>query len=134
MIACQPPLFTEFSREKNTGVGCHFLLQGILLTQGSNSGLLHCRHILYHLSYEGSPNLHLNELVKYGIYKTSPYFSRITGSYLLLRCFFFPYCVHSSCVWGVNTKLTSAFSTPTQLLAMLDGGSYTEYGRRINEP
>ena len=36
---------------KNTGVGCHFLLQGIFLTQGLNPGLLHCRKILYHLSY-----------------------------------------------------------------------------------
>ena len=26
---------------KNAGVGCHFLLQGIFLTQGSNLGLLH---------------------------------------------------------------------------------------------
>ena len=26
---------------KNTAVGCHFLLQGIFLTQGSNSSLLH---------------------------------------------------------------------------------------------
>ena len=33
---------------KNTGVGCHFLLQGIFLTQGSNPGPLHCRRILYH--------------------------------------------------------------------------------------
>ena len=31
---------------KNTGVGCHFLLQGIFLTQGSNPGLLHCRQML----------------------------------------------------------------------------------------
>ena len=29
---------------KNTGVGCHFLLQGIFLTQGSNPCLLHLRH------------------------------------------------------------------------------------------
>ena len=28
---------------KNTFVGCHFLLQGILLTHGLNPGLLHCR-------------------------------------------------------------------------------------------
>ena len=28
---------------KNSGVGCHFLLQGIFLTQGSNPCLLHCR-------------------------------------------------------------------------------------------
>ena len=41
---------------KDTGVGCHFLLQGILPTQGSNPGLLHCRQILYWLSYKGSPN------------------------------------------------------------------------------
>ena len=32
---------------KNTGVGCHFLLQGIFPTQGLNPGLLHCRQILY---------------------------------------------------------------------------------------
>ena len=36
---------------KNTGEDSHCLLQGIFLTQGSNSGLLHCRKILYHLSY-----------------------------------------------------------------------------------
>ena len=36
---------------KNTGMGCHFLLQGIFPTQGSNLGLLHCRQILYRLSY-----------------------------------------------------------------------------------
>ena len=32
---------------KNTGVGCHSLLQGIFQTQGLNLGLLHCRKILY---------------------------------------------------------------------------------------
>ena len=39
---------------KNTGVGCHALLQGIFPTQGSNPGLLHCRQIFYHLSHQGS--------------------------------------------------------------------------------
>ena len=39
---------------KDTGVGCHFLLQGIFPTWGLNLGLLHCRQILYHLSYEGN--------------------------------------------------------------------------------
>ena len=38
---------------KNTGVGSHFLLQGIFPTQGSNSGLLYCRQILYWLGCEG---------------------------------------------------------------------------------
>ena len=36
---------------KSTGVGCHFLLQGIFLTQGSNSGLLHCRQTLCHIIF-----------------------------------------------------------------------------------
>ena len=40
---------------KNTGVGCHSLLQGIFPTQGFNPGLLHCKEILYHLSQQGSP-------------------------------------------------------------------------------
>ena len=40
---------------QNAGVGCHALLQGIFLTQGSNLGLLHCKQILYQLSYQGSP-------------------------------------------------------------------------------
>ena len=35
--------------DKHTGVGCHFLLQGIFQTQGLNPGLPHCR--LYHLSH-----------------------------------------------------------------------------------
>ena len=39
---------------KNTGVGCHFLLQGIFLTQGLNLGLPHCGQILYHLSQPSS--------------------------------------------------------------------------------
>ena len=57
------------SSRKNTGVGCHFLLQGVFPTQGRNlgmeprdlgsscrnSGLLHYRQILYHLSHQGSP-------------------------------------------------------------------------------
>ena len=40
---------------KNSRVGCHFLLQGIFTTQGSNPGLPHCWWILYYLSHQGSP-------------------------------------------------------------------------------
>ena len=42
------------SSGQNTGVGSLSLLQGIFQTQGSNSGLLHCRRILYQLSHQGS--------------------------------------------------------------------------------
>ena len=44
-------------KPKNTGVGCHSLLQGIFPTQGLNPGLLHFRWILYQLSNKGSPIL-----------------------------------------------------------------------------
>ena len=40
---------------QNTRVGSCSLLQGIFPTQGSNSGLPHCRQILYQLSHKGSP-------------------------------------------------------------------------------
>ena len=40
---------------KNTRVGSHFLLQEVFLTQGLNSGLPHCRQILYCLSHQESP-------------------------------------------------------------------------------
>ena len=41
---------------KNTGVGCHFLLQRIFSTQGLSPCLLHCRQsLIYPLSHQGSP-------------------------------------------------------------------------------
>ena len=50
---------------KNTGVGCHFLLQGIFPTQGSNPRLLHWQVIIYHCATTREvqdipyfPNLH----------------------------------------------------------------------------
>ena len=58
-IYCSPPHSSVHrdSPGKNTGVGCHVLLQGIFLTQGSNPGLPHCRQILYHLIYQWSPRI-----------------------------------------------------------------------------
>ena len=41
-VARQVPLSMGFSR--HTGVGCHFLLQGIFPTQYSNPCLLHLLH------------------------------------------------------------------------------------------
>ena len=50
------------SQGQNTGVGCLSLLWGIFPTQGSNPGLLHCRWILYQLSYQGSPHQGLTQI------------------------------------------------------------------------
>ena len=41
-------------KPKNTGVGSLALLQQIFPTQESNRGLLHCRWVLYQLSYQGT--------------------------------------------------------------------------------
>ena len=53
---CSPPGYSVHgdSPGKNTEVGCHALLQGIVPTQRSNSSLPHCRWILDYLSHEGS--------------------------------------------------------------------------------
>ena len=47
-MECSPPgsSVLQDSPGKNTGIGCHALLQGIFPTQGSNPGLPHCMWIL----------------------------------------------------------------------------------------
>ena len=54
---CSPPDPSVYgdSPGKNTRMGCHALLPGIIPTQGSNPGLPHCRQILYQLSHKGRP-------------------------------------------------------------------------------
>ena len=54
-VACTKLLHPWDFQGKSTGVGCHFLLQRIFPTQGSNPGLLHCRQTIYCLSQQGSP-------------------------------------------------------------------------------
>ena len=60
LTLCDPidySLYSWNSPDKNTGVGCHSLLQGMFLTQGSNAGLPHCRQIFYCLSHQGSGSI-----------------------------------------------------------------------------
>ena len=46
---CRPPAFCPWDVSgKNTRVGCHFLLQEIFPTQGSNPHLLHWQAVHYH--------------------------------------------------------------------------------------
>ena len=54
-MGCRPPDFPG----NNTGMGCHFLLQGIFSTQGLNPCLLHCRQTLYHWVTREDPVLSL---------------------------------------------------------------------------
>ena len=88
-VAYQAPPPMGFSRllhpwdfpGKSTGVGCHFLLQGIFPTQGSNPGLPYCRQTLYRLNHQGSHYLLLNKMrlprciMKIIIYDCLPHFN-----------------------------------------------------------
>ena len=49
-------------------MGSLSLLQWIFPTQESNRGLLHCRQILYQLSYEGSPYFQPNSYYNFHLY------------------------------------------------------------------
>ena len=70
------PLCPWGSPGQNTGVGCHFLLQRISTTQGSHLGLLHCRQILYHLSYR---EVHLQVIAESKVNSASISRKYVTG-------------------------------------------------------
>ena len=53
-LAHQTSLSMEFFRQEY-GVGCHFLLQGIFPTKGSNPYLLHWQAVSLPLSQQGGP-------------------------------------------------------------------------------
>ena len=62
-VACSRLLHPWDFLGKSSGVGCHFLLQGIFPTQGSNPGLLHCRQTLYRLSHQRSQISHVESQI-----------------------------------------------------------------------
>ena len=85
---CSPPGSTVHgdSPGKNTGVGCHALLQGIFPTPGLNPGLLYCRQILYCLSHQGSPKI--LEWVAYSFSRGSSWPRNWTGTSCIAGGFF----------------------------------------------
>ena len=96
---CSPPGSSVHgvSPGKNTGAGCHALLQGIFPTQGWNSGLLPCRRVLYHLGHQGSPiRIHMASLFRISFPFRSP---QSTLQELISSCF-----IHSS-VYYFSTSL-----------------------------
>ena len=80
----------------NPGLGCHFHLQGIFLTQGSNTSLLrllHCRQILYLLNHLGNP----------------PWSLRIVPKCFCLLILKIIYCTDSECKINVYWTRYSSF-------------------------
>ena len=66
---------------KNVGVGCHFLLRRIFLTQGLNLHLLHCRQILYWLSPSEAQNPAQHKLCLKWYRKSKPWCVLHFGSF-----------------------------------------------------
>ena len=89
-VDCSPPgsSVRGDSPGKNTGVGCHALLQRIFPPQGSNPGPRQCRRLLYHPSHQGSLAL-VPSKVK------SP-----SSNYLLL---FRTFCSQDSCKMQISS-------------------------------
>ena len=102
---CNPPGSSVHgdSPGKNTGVGCHALLQGFFPIQGSNPSLPHCRQILYHLSHQGSPRT--LEWVAYPFSRGTSQLRNRTGVYCIAGRFFTSWATweHGS-IWS-NTKM-----------------------------
>ena len=57
-MGCRPLDSSVRGILQDSGVGCHALLQGIFLTQGSNWSFLLCRQILYHSRSLGNSCCH----------------------------------------------------------------------------
>ena len=104
IVARQAPLSMRFPRQEYWS--CHFLLQGIIPTQGSNPHLLHqlhCSQIPLPLSQQGSPWVFL-ELTPFpvGISITCIWkYTDITLNFLPLF-FFLPVCALSPLGKGVK--------------------------------
>ena len=85
---CSPKSFSvhEDSPGKNTGEGCHGLLQGIFPPLGLNPGLIHCRQILYRLRRQGS--LRILEWVAYPFFRGTSQSRSWTGVSCIAGGFF----------------------------------------------
>ena len=83
---------------KNTGMGYHFLLQGIFLTQGLNPCLLHWQADFLPLSHQGSPLLSLTRVIYL-------FLDSNLASYPLFSIFLTTYSsIHSPKIW-LNSHL-----------------------------
>ena len=88
LVDCSPPSSSVHgdSPGKGTGVGCHALLQRIFPAQGSNSGVLQYKRILYCLSRQGSPRI--LECVAYPFSRGTSWLRNWTGVSCIVVRFF----------------------------------------------
>ena len=101
------------SSGKNTRVGGHALLQGILPTQGSNPHLPHYRQILFHLSHQGSPRI--LEWVAYPFSRASSWPRNWTGVSYIAGGFFTSWATREALIpeWVLKSKDLELFKALT---------------------
>ena len=93
-----------FSRQELEWVAVPLSRGSIFLTQGPNAGLLHCRQILYHLNYQGSPTL---MIVLTWICQDVQYFYKILWNSLQSWCGrSMPTCLYSRALWISHPSLS----------------------------
>ena len=104
---------------QNTGVGSLSLLQGIFPTQESNWDLLHCRRILYQLSYQGNPDWsESKKLIKHSGFPDEIWPRKIRHDRIKVTKF-------TNIVWADFSKIWDGLKTRTlnQILVKLNSNS-----------
>ena len=96
------PLCLCYFPGKNTGAGCHFLLQGIFPTQRSNSNLLH----LLHWQADSLPLSHLGNLKL-----NNPRYNNLASLDFLNSPYFMSFCITTMCLDFFIQKIWSLFIT-----------------------
>ena len=91
------------SPSKNSGVGCHALLQGIILTQGSNPSLLH----LLHWQADSLPLSHLGNLIQLD----NPRYDNLASLDFLNSPYFMSFRITTMCLDFFIQKIRSLFIT-----------------------
>ena len=113
-------------------MGCHFLPQGIFLTQGSNPGLQHCGQALYRLSHQGivyNTYCSMGEGRTIRVWFFCSAFQDPPGFYLLFRPWvttFLPLFL-GPILWTLDTQFISTY-LPISLLRHLGTQSQRKRG------
>ena len=116
-------LYPWNSLAKNTGVGFHFFLQGIFLTQWLNLDFLHCRQILYHLSHQGKPNRVSNKSL---LLESDRPRGIVTSHFTLFLALELPRSDSSSVEWEYITDVLDRFVFPTKFICWSPNPSASE--------
>ena len=92
---------------KSAGVDCHFLLQGIFLTQESNPDLQHCKQTFYHLSHQGSPRkLLFNSWIRKNPQRKDRLHTIVFWASLVAQLVKNPPAMCKTCVWSLVEEIS----------------------------